>query len=550
MSAVRNHYLESSINQISRFLSLLDREFLSPSCGCFDRAYWHHRTKDFPSAASQQGILTLALIWKVNSKDNPYYKSDYIFELIKKSFNYTEQIQKKDGSFDEWYWNERGWAGPTGYVLHAVAQTYSIISHELNAEEKESYKNFIKKTASFLIRSWEKNILANHVAMAILAVAESWKILGDANIKSGLDGLIDKFQEYFHPDEGWSLEYDGADIGYQTGTLSFLSRVLSIYEDERIRKYCLGSLDFISYFCAPDGSLISHLGSRQTSNVFYYGFEYFKNEELGARLADFFYQGFCEKKSLHPGDQEDHYLIYRLPEFLESYELSARNMESAGRHSLLLPFERSGFVYDIKNAGIVIKNTDRHYIAFSYLRGGVLQIYNRQNGKSVLIDAGIAVKLFNGDIWSSLWIDQKNIFKLENDSWIVEAKLKKIRFPLFNPLKMLIFRIASGILGSHEKSAYYLKYIIRNLLMTNLVRSKIIFTRKVSFLGERIIIEDEMRPVDLSKQIKSILKGGIFYSRIIPQSKYFYPEELNFMAREHEFSGLAPDGRYKNRVEI
>jgi phage pi2 protein 07 len=548
MKQKKDFYLESSLDQIPRLLCLLDREFLSPTCGSFDRPYWHHRTKDFPSAALQQGILSLALIWKNEFSNNPYYKSEYIYELILKAFYFTQKIQKRDGSFDEWYWNERGWAGPTGYIVHAVSSTYFIIEDQLTLEQKNDFKEFIKKSSFFLIESWEKDVLANHIAMSILAVAESYKILSEPQLKAGLDNLIERFEDYFYINEGWSLEYDGADIGYQTGTLSFLSRALAIYENESLRNYCSKSLEFISYFCAPDGSLVSHVGSRQTSNVFHYGFEFFSESKLAKRLADFFYEGLKTKKLVTAADQEDHYLIYRIPEFLESYLVFQR---SQNNEISLLPYEQEVFVKKFEKAGIIIRNADSYYVIFAPKRGGVFQMFDKIQKKCLIADVGIAVKLKNKSIWSSLWIDPENQIEYEDHQWSVETRLKKINYPIFTPFKMSVFRLISAVFGFNEHLAYHFKSIIRKLLMTNLKRSKIIFKRKIRFEMDKVYVEDELLLGPKLMQVLSIEKGGIFFTRAIPQTKYFYKDELNFMAKEikpQKFNFI--NGTYINKVEF
>ena len=548
MSDGRICYLESSLNQIPRLMALLDKEFLSPTCGSYDRPYWHHRTKDFSSAALQQGILSLALVWKHDLPKNPYFQSDYIFKLILHSFNFTEKIQKRDGSFDEWYWNERGWAGPTGYVLHAICQTYLLINESLNEEQKTSFKRFIRKSALFLIRSWEKDILANHIAMAILAVAESYKILQEEDLKEGLDDLIEKMGAYFYEAEGWSLEYDGADIGYQTGTISFLSRALAVYKHPTLERYCHTSMAFVSYFCAPDGNLATHIGSRQTANVFHYGFEYFNSNGLGSKLADFFYESLKKEDSLSPSSQEDHYLIYRIPELLESYLISQGSKSPI--HDLL-PFEKDDFDHEFKLAGIYIKNYKNFYTIFSPKRGGCLQIFNKDKRTCEIVDVGLSLKLQDGSVWSTLWIDPNNIFEIHQNQWRVEVALKKMSYPVFNPFKMIVFRVLSAFFGVNEQSSYYFKHFIRKILMTNLKRSNLSFKRTITFSQGQIMIDDELDLKDKVKKVHSLLRGGIFFTRVIPQTKYFYNRELKFMAMELKSKELKfTNGKIINRVTL
>ena len=58
-------YLISCKDQIEKVLTLQDRNEFSNTYGCFDRNYWHYKTRDFPSAMSQEYTLVLALAYSV-----------------------------------------------------------------------------------------------------------------------------------------------------------------------------------------------------------------------------------------------------------------------------------------------------------------------------------------------------------------------------------------------------------------------------------------------------------------------------------------------------
>ena len=50
-----------ALADIPKILTLQDRTPVSPTYGCFDRAYWHYRMMDFPCGMSQEFVLPLAL---------------------------------------------------------------------------------------------------------------------------------------------------------------------------------------------------------------------------------------------------------------------------------------------------------------------------------------------------------------------------------------------------------------------------------------------------------------------------------------------------------
>ena len=122
---MKDLYLEKSLNQIPRLLSLLDRNPYSPTYGSFFRYYWHEKIVDFPNAHFQCSVLCLALVYKNNLKNNYYYKEKNIFRWIIAAVNYTKKIQHKDGSFDEFYPNEKGRA-VTAIIAYDIISTYMM----------------------------------------------------------------------------------------------------------------------------------------------------------------------------------------------------------------------------------------------------------------------------------------------------------------------------------------------------------------------------------------------------------------------------------------
>ena len=59
--AHKDIYLTSALEQVPRLLGLLDGAKEAATYGCFDRPYWHYRTKDFASVIPQYATLSLAL---------------------------------------------------------------------------------------------------------------------------------------------------------------------------------------------------------------------------------------------------------------------------------------------------------------------------------------------------------------------------------------------------------------------------------------------------------------------------------------------------------
>jgi hypothetical protein len=113
MNLEKDLYFQPALDSAGRLLSQLDRDPFSPTFGNWDRAHWHQRLSDFTSSARQQGVLSLALLHEIQHRDNPFFQHQVLRAWTEASLEYTLRIQHRDGSWDEWYPNERGWAGPT-----------------------------------------------------------------------------------------------------------------------------------------------------------------------------------------------------------------------------------------------------------------------------------------------------------------------------------------------------------------------------------------------------------------------------------------------------
>src|SRR3989338_3382062 len=100
-------FLEMALSETARILSLQDRNPISPTYGSFDREYWQYKKVDTPYASVQGAVFSLALLYKNRLYNNPYYKNKKIIEWIVAGIRFLSKIQKRNGSFDEYYPNER-----------------------------------------------------------------------------------------------------------------------------------------------------------------------------------------------------------------------------------------------------------------------------------------------------------------------------------------------------------------------------------------------------------------------------------------------------------
>ena len=548
---LRNVYAEKAISQIPRLLGNMDRNPFSPTYGCFHRDYWLDKTSDFPDAVRQFGVHALALIYKFDFPKNIYKGQPKIRDWIIAGMKFWASIQHKDGSFDEFYPYERGWVGPTAFTTYTTIESYKLLKDEISAEISDQIITAIRKAAYFIASGEsEEDHLANHHAMACLAVWKSYELFGDAEMKKGFEKLWQGFLNYHNSDEGWSREYDGVDPGYLSATVSFLSKIYQTNPDPYILNVMRQSAEFCSYFVYPNGFYAGSIGSRNTLHFYPHGFEVLADElPLAAGVAEKMLVALSEDKLVPPEIISDRYVFYRVPEFLQAY------LDYKPRQSKLplLPYELPSFTRYFPKSRIFISTYHQNYIIANLAKGGVVKVFNRQNGKLILNDCGLIGQLEDGTVVTSQWIDPKYNCKIYDDGWEVTGNFHAVPSnKLFTPFKNIIFRIALVMLGWNPTFSHMLKGQIRRSLILGQRTVPVRFCRRFTFNNGKIKLTDELK-LQQRVRFKSLSIGDEFFVRYVPQSRYFQKQELGIscsIINESNLSKFNKDKTFYREIKL
>ena len=524
--SVGEQYARRAVSQMPRILSMLDRNEFSPTYGCFDRMYWLDKAIDFPSAILQLNTHNLALVYSYPYLDNMFYQQDKMKDWCLAGMNYWIKIQHKDGSFDEFYPNERGWAGPTGFLLYSMLDSYSLLNDKMPDQLKEEFVEASYKAARYLAKYDEVGILANHHAMALLPIYYAYKILDDDD--SLLKSFSKKFEffEGLQSHEGWLLEYDGADLGYLSATVSFLGKLYKLTDDAELKSRILNivekAIDFSSYFVYPNKFYAGSIGSRQTLHFYPHGYEIFSKEfPLARKIADTMLEGLAEGTLVPPEIMPGRYLGYRVQEYLLAY---LDYNPTLVNNSVKLPYEKSEFVTFFEEAKMLIVKKPMYYLVSSLAKGGVIKIFS-SDGKLVYNDCGIIGRLEDGKIVTTQWIDERYTINFAEGGCTVEGAMKFAPFKLPTPLTMMAFRSSLLLLGWNAKLSYWLKGVIRNLFITKTKKTPVKFCRTIVFDTKEVKIEDVIK-LKASEKFVALKIGDEFSVRYVPQSLYFQSQEL------------------------
>ncbi len=527
---IQKEYARFAFDQIPRCLSLIDRNPLSPTYGCANREYWLARSTDFPSAIAQYAILPLALVYQEPFFDNPYYRHPKVANWLMAAMSYVARIQHGDGSFDEFYPNERGWAGPTGFLLHAMVQGWKAVFPLLGVREKERISTCMLRAARFLASNDEIGVLANHHAMALLPIAQTMELFQADHLEGLYEERKKVFLETCH-DEGWCLEYDGVDPGYLSATVTFLARLNQARPDPVLMDVAKKAAEFTKYFVYPDGHYGGTLGSRETFHFYSHGYELLgKENPMALAQADFMLRSFGKQRSVIPGLQSDRYFVYRIPEFL----FSAMDAAPRPDNLPLLPWQTPGpgqFLF--QESGIWGGRRGNYYAIANLARGGVFKCFRLQDGGGVPLasDCSMSGVFEDGSVFTTAWCDPERTFSAQGVEATVRARGLLLHTQTFDPLKMSVFRAGMAALGWHQKSAYHLKGLIRKILMLRSTTVPVQLHRTLKLSPEGLIVNDRVI-VPKGTQLTRLILGEELPVRYVPQSRYFQPMELEVGGRE------------------
>ena len=526
----RDIYAEKALAGLPRILGNMDRNPLSATYGCLHRDYWLDKTSDFPDAVRQFAVQALALVYKHAFPGNPYQGHPKMLAWTLAALDFWQKIQHRDGSFDEFYPYERGWVGPTAFTTFTVIEALNILGEEVPPELSERVRAAVARAARFICQGdREEDHLANHHAMACLAVYKAWRLLEDPALEAGYRRLWQGFLAYHQAGEGWSREYDGVDPGYLSATVSFLAKIYQESREPELLEVLRSAVECCSYFAYPNGYYGGSLGSRNTLHFYPHGFEIMAREiPLAGAVAEKMLVALGQGKLVPPQIISDRYLVYRVPEFLQAY----LDYAPRGQQPPPLPWEREPFNRFLPQAKIWVCQREDIYAIANLAKGGVLKVFSRPGGRLLVNDCGILGRTEAGQVVTSQWIDPGYDIRATALGWEVSGHLHQVAaHKLFNPLKNIIFRLVLITLGRFPGFSHFLKGRIRKSLILKQAQAPIRFRRSLRLEKDRLVLRDEI-VLEEGVRLERLRLGDEFFARYVPQSMYFQLQELEAAGRE------------------
>lgn len=502
---MKDKYSDLILKNCARLFSAINQDKLSSSYGCLDRNYWHYKIeKDFPSSVFQTGALSLALLYKHDFPGNIFYKQKKVLDLAIAAIPFWTKIQNHDGSFSEWYPNERSHVA-TAFTSYAISEALLVLGSEVPEKERQNTLRVLEKTGDYLNKNPE-TVVANHQAGAIMALYNIYLLSGKQQFKAASKKQL-KILLNGQSTEGWFPEYSGADLGYLSLTVSFLAEYWKKTKDEQVLSSLKKAVDFMSYFLHPDGTYGGEYGSRGTKFLITNGLAILSPRVPKAKYVLENY------KLINPYD--DRYLIFFfLTDWIKTYiqtqnrELRTKNQKKFG--------QADQFDQSFPNAGIRVVKNKNYYGIVSYQKNGVIKVF--KNDKLVFSDTGWWGRTNDNKIVSSQWLDARQTSSLITSEFcrIEELKLGG---------KIVLFRLFNYTLGKIGFFSWLVDFWIKRKYLKSVKKTPVVFKREITFKPDKVFIDDEISlPKDW--QMKSLIRTTNFCQKYTPTSYFFTPADL------------------------
>lgn len=482
MSKIRsNEFLEMTVEQVPRLLGQLNRNPSSHSYGSFDRAYWHYRTNDISSSRYQEAVYTLSLLYCFDFEGNDYYHDEKLLEWIRASLRFTTSLQRRNGSFDEWYINEGSYVA-TAFLTAALGET--ILLFRLNGIillEEQLISNHLERAAMFLMKNKEETAL-NQVSGAIFAIACAGRVCNREEFFAFADGLLADFLSQQTP-EGWWREYGGPDIGYLSLTINYLEKYIKLTGSKVASSHIMNAKLFVLAFINPDQTAGGEHMSRNTEYIIPSG----ALPYLGA---------------INPACFDDRYLCYILYNWLEV------GLQTTPQKIKLTLGE------DYFPESSLLRVSNKHYFFIANgKKGGVFRLYSRGG---VYYDSGLEITLPRENLTTGV-LDSTNKISFLEGNFSIFGSLKKIEEPLLKTKKAIIFKFWQLLFGRIGFLQKIIKEFLRFRMISYSSKTKLSFERSFQYNTTSVIVTDIIRGGVSKKNITMGVKAAY---TAVPSSKY------------------------------
>ena len=500
----RNMYAREIDAVLPRVFALVDRDPLSPTRGCGDRQYWAWKLIDFPNGTLQGAVNGLSALLSADAFA-PHVPRGQIEDLVTEMQAASLRMMRRDGSFEEALPYEQSYC-VTALVVYDHLCAAMRLGMPLTAVRP------LERAIGFLERRDETHgFISNHLATAAAALYRWHRLTGENAARAKADLLLNRILSH-QSQEGWFVEYGGADPGYQTLCMTHLADAAETTGNEQLWTALDKGVSFLSHFVHPDGSFGGIYGSRATRIYYPAAMEFLApRSPLAASIAARMKRAIGEAATVPLSAIDQPNLMPVFNNYCQAL-LAAGDRDDSSEWQV--PTGRRA----MPEAGLLIDIGARHHTIVSTRKGGVT--YHWREGKLALCDAGIALR-DDSRVLTSQADDPAHAVEITNDVVFVSGALHHLAIPLPNAVNFLVLRLLSTTVMRLPPLNALIKQLIARMLVKGRKVNRGTFTRKIT-LGPELRIEDTWQPGELQR----IADGASFSATHMASAGYWQMGDL------------------------
>lgn len=508
---MKTYYKELAESYLPQLLSSYDMDPYSPTRGFGDRYFWGWKLKDFNNGLLQGGVYPLALFREMKCFSN----ERLALEIIKNIFYATGKIQHKNGSVDEAFPYEYAYS-VTSTLAFDMLFALEMIENEISEPEKKEFMGIIEDMVRFISSAEETHgFISNHLATAAAAI-EKYNQMTSKKLEEGrkiLKRILDNQSV-----EGWYLEYEGPDPGYQTLCIYYLAQLHRLTGNDALLDSLRRSIEYFSYFTHPDGTIGGEYGSRNTELFYPGGFEMLAAHiPLAGVISEKMYESIRTDRTVTLKAVDTGNFIPLIENYLVAFSESAQHDL---KNDTKLPYEKTGAITFFPEAGILTAASSNYYAIISSAKGGVNKLFDKSECRLIWDDCGYIGELESGKVISTQCYTMEPDCRYGDNTFLIEADFYESLREVPTPLRFTLLRLLNITVMRNRSVGNLVKNIIVKTLITRKKKYPVKIRRKFHINNNSIRIEDVLeKPGRI--QFRWLEYGRKFSTIHMASSKYF-----------------------------
>ena len=495
-----NPYKEILKQSLPRLINMINQDVESGKYGYADRQFWGWKTIDFPNGTYQGICHSLAIAVKLELIDKSLG-----LKLVDDLVNSVPKIAHRNGAVEEAFPEENSFC-VTALVAFDCLSAIFRLKDDLDEQQIQDYLSIVKPLIGFISSNDETHaIISNHLATGVAAIA-LWNHLSEDtnNRDKELLEIIYKHQS----EEGWFLEYDGADPGYQTLCTYYLAAAQEVLQDDQLKDRIEKSISFLKHFIHPNSTIGGLYGSRNTEVYYPGGVTFFCDSSQEASAIDVCMQkGLNQEINILPQTIDRENLI----PLVNSYAFAAFHYQEK-TSDVELPFTKK-FEIDFSQSGIYIHSNENYYCIVNYKKGGVIKVIDKKLNTIDIEDGGLIITNMRKKASTQIYSDAINFNNkdIKTQFFILdEGYPSYFQFGLIRLFALTIFKFR------------FLREVFKQAVVKLLITGKkkvegVSAIRNFSFLENEVIVEDQVKGLDKNWKVE---RPGFFKSIHMASSGY------------------------------